>query len=160
MPSGPEHDDGPRTSRYRPDTMTRSRLILRLLLAAAFAAAGVAHLVAPDPFVGITPGWVPRPRAVIAWTGIAEIAGAAGLLVPRLRRAAAWALAAYAVCVFPANVNHAWMDLVATGQAGRPPLPLAYHAPRLAAQPVIVWWCLFAGAIVDWPFRRRAGAAR
>jgi hypothetical protein len=32
----------------------------------------------------------------------------------------------------------------------------AYHAPRLAFQPVFVWWALFAGDLVDWPWRGRS----
>ena len=36
-----------------------------------------------------------------------------------------------------------------------PPLPDSwwYHAPRLALQPVLVWWALFAGGVADWPLR-------
>ena len=29
-----------------------------------------------------------------------------------------------------------------------------YHAPRLAFQPVLVWWALFCSRVIDWPFRR------
>ena len=60
-------------------------------------------------------------------------------------------LALYAVCVFPANVHHA-LDHVAV--AGLPS-SWWYHAPRLLFQPVFVWWALWAGEVVDWPFRRR-----
>ena len=123
---------------------------LRWLLAAAFAFAGYAHIANPAPFLAITPGWVPFAEDVIFWTGVAEILGALGLLVPRTRRAAGWALTAYTVAVYPANLVHALNDL--ESGAG---LPLAYHLPRLAFQPVIVWWCLFAGGVIDWPFRGR-----
>lgn len=119
--------------------MLRSRSILRLLLATAFAAAGFAHLAMPEPFLAITPRWVPMPDHVVAWTGITEIAGAGGLLIPRFRRAAAWGLAAYTVCVFPANVSHAWIDLIAPETAARFALPSANHIQRLLVQPVIVW---------------------
>jgi hypothetical protein len=27
-----------------------------------------------------------------------------------------------------------------------------YHAPRLALQPVLVWWALFCSGIINWPF--------
>ena len=47
-----------------------ARLVLRLILAAAYFAAGVLHLAAPAPFLSITPGWVPWPQAVIAATYI------------------------------------------------------------------------------------------
>lgn len=119
------------------------------MLAAVYLAAGILHLTLPAPFLAITPGWVPEPTLVIAATGLCELAGAVGLLIPRLRRAAGIGLALYAVCVFPANVKHA-LD-------GVPAVPLGwwYHAPRLALQPVLVWWALFAGGVISWPFRTR-----
>ena len=37
-----------------------------------------------------------------------------------------------------------------------PPLPDGwwYHGPRLAFQPVLIWWALFCSNVIDWPFRR------
>ena len=100
--------------------------------------------------VRIVPAWVPAPHAVVIVTGLCEIAGAIALVTQRWRRAAGWALAAYAVCVYPANVQHAIIDLGhGTG------LSLWYHLPRLLLQPVIVWWALWATGITDWPFRRQ-----
>ncbi len=131
------------------------RTTLRWLLAAIFLAAGVLHVFVPGPFLGITPAWVPLAPTVILLTGLAEIAGAVGLMIPRLRRAAGIGLALYAVCVFPANVQHAINDL---GLA-HPHLGWAYHGPRLLFQPVIVWWALWAAQVIDWPFRRRVQAA-
>ena len=125
------------------------RTVLRWLLALAFAYAGYAHIASPRGFLAITPDWVPFAPEVIFLTGICELLGALGLLIPQTRRWAGWALAAYTVCVYPANINHAIMDLSSgTG------LSLAYHLPRLLFQPVIVWWCLYAAEITDWPFRR------
>ena len=69
--------------------------------------------------------------------------GAAALVTHRWRRAAGWALAAYALCVWPANAHHAIIDLSrGTG------LPIWYHAPRLALQPAIIWWALWASGAV------------
>ena len=131
------------------------RTIARYLLIVFYAVAGAAHLIVTDAMVRITPGWVPMPHAIVVATGLCELAGAAALLTPRYRRAAGWAFAAYAVCVYPANVNHAVHDLgLGTG------LPLAYHGPRLLLQPVIVWWALWATRIVDWPFGRGATRRR
>ena len=128
-----------------------SRLILRFVLAAAYFGAGIAHLRLPAAFLSITPDWVPQPELVIATTGVAEILGATALVaVPSLRRAAAVCLALYAVCVFPANVKHAVDAVAAYGLSAWWP----YHAPRLALQPIIVWWALFAGGLTAWPFGR------
>ena len=135
------------------------RRLVRWVLAALYAVAAVAHLVAPAPFVGIVPGWVPWPGAVVALTGVAEGLGAMALAQPwsaRLRRAGAVGLALYALCVWPANVNHLLIDLARTDGGG---LPLAYHLPRLIAQPLLIWAALWAGEVLDWPFRRRARPA-
>ena len=134
-------------------TRTRERLrdILMWVLAAIFLAAGAIHLAYPAPFVRITPDWVPYKAAVIAITGICEIAGAIALPIPRLRRLAGIMLALYTVCVYPANVKHA----IDTLSGAMPGPGWGYHAPRLLFQPVIVWWSLFAGRVIDWPFRGR-----
>lgn len=132
------------------------RTVLRILLAAAYLVAGVLHIRSPAAFLAITPGWVPFPEQVIFWTGVAEIAGAIGLMVPpRLigwaRPAAAIGLALYALCVWPANINHAVNNIAVGGDT----LGWGYHGPRLILQPVIIWWALWAGEVIDWPFRRR-----
>lgn len=135
--------------------MIPARAGFRVLLALAYGAAGVAHLRAPAGFLAITPDWVPAPALVIAVTGWCEITGAVGLLVPRLRWWAGVALAAYAVCVFPANIKHA-VDAVPIGGVVFGP---DYHVPRLLLQPMLVWWALWAGGVTDWPWRRRPRAA-
>lgn len=132
-------------------TLATPRAIARWLLLLVYLGAGIVHLRSPEGFLPIVPDWVPLPRQTVLATGVAEILGAIGLLVPPLRRAAGWALAAYAVCVFPANIKHAVDGVVVGGVA----LGWGYHLPRLLFQPVIVWWALFAGGVTDWPFRNR-----
>jgi uncharacterized membrane protein len=133
---------------------------LRWLLAVFYAAAGYAHLANPASFLAIMPPWVPAPEAVVLLTGLAELAGAAGLLQPwsqPLRRAAGWGLAAYALCVWPANIQHLLLDLdKADGGAG-----MGYHIPRMAAQPLLIWLALWVSHVTDWPWRKgksKAGA--
>lgn len=124
------------------------------VLALLYGLAGILHVAAPHPFIGIVPHWVPQPALVVLLTGLAELAGAIALLQSRslaLRRAAGWGLAAYALCVWPANVQHMLLDLAKPDGEG---LPLAYHIPRLAFQPVLIWWALWAGGAIDWPWKR------
>jgi uncharacterized membrane protein len=124
-----------------------TRTILRWLLAAFYFLAGVIHLVAPAPFLAIMPAWVPAPQAVVLWTGVAEILGAIGLaqgFSRPLRQAAGWGLALYALCVWPANINHLLLDL-AKPDGG---LGLVYHGPRMLAQPVIIWLALWVGECI------------
>lgn len=132
-----------------PDMEPRPRRAARWLLAAFYALAGIGHFVFAEAMARITPGWVPAPHAVVLATGAAELLGAAGLLSRRWRVVAGWALAAYALCVWPANFVHAARDL-----GGGTGLGWWYHYPRLALQPLIVWWALWASGAV------RIGARR
>ena len=129
------------------DHETRARRIGRVSLALIYGAAGVIHLARPQPFIGIVPDWVPQPATVVALTGVAELLGAMGLLQPvspTLRRWAGWGLAAYALCVWPANFHHMQIDMARPDHG----LGLGYHIPRLLAQPLIIWWALWAGGAV------------
>ena len=129
----------------------RGRTWLRWGLAAVYALVGAVHLTAPDAMMPLMPGWVPEPRLVILGTGLCELAGAVGILIPASRRAAAIGLALYAVCVYPANLKHAIDGIHIDGI----PDSWWYHGPRLAFQPVFVWAALWAGGLIYWPFRRR-----
>ena len=119
---------------------------LRLVLGLLYGFAGYMHFVAPGPFVSITPDWVLYREMVVFWTGVAEILGAMALLQPfskRLRQAAGIGLALYAVCVWPANINHFAMDM-AREDGG---LGLIYHVPRMFAQPLVIWLAIWVGEV-------------
>lgn len=125
------------------------RKLGRWLLGTAYLAAGYLHITHPGPFQKIMPAWVPLQHETVIATGICELFGAIGLLIPRTRWWAGVMLALYALCVWPANVQHAINDLGAgTG------LGWWYHGPRQVAQPLLIWWALYAGGVIDWPFRR------
>ena len=87
---------------------------------------------------------------MILLTGLCELAGAAMLLTARWRRFAGIMLALYALCVWPANIKHAVLHIAL------PPIPDSwwYHGPRLAFQPVLIWWALYCSGAIDWPWRR------
>jgi len=135
------------------DRYVRLRTVSRVVLALLYGAAGVLHILLPGPFLGITPRWVPFPETTILLTGLAELAGAAALLQPwsrRLRVAGGWGLAAYALCVFPANINHFVLDM-AKPDGG---LGLGYHVPRMLLQPLLIWLALWVSGAL--PRRRRS----
>jgi len=120
-------------------------------MSAFYLAAGFLHLVAPAGFILIVPSIVPWPETTVLITGILEIAGAIGILTKRIRYAAGIGLAAYAICVFPANINHAISGI----QVGGLPTSWWYHAPRFFLQPVLVWWALYCAEVTDWPHRAK-----
>jgi uncharacterized membrane protein len=132
--------------------LASGRRILRWIVAALFLLDGVLHVALAPFFVRIVPPWVPEPTAVVWATGVAAFAGGAGLLSPRLRRAAGVGLALYCAGVYPANLHHAAADIGGWGWG--------YHGPRLLLQPVIAWACLWCAEVIDWPFAGRREAAR
>ena len=78
--------------------------LTRLVLAALFVVAGVAHFRAPEPFVKIVPPYLPSPYVLVYVSGIFEILGGLGILVPATRLIAGWGLIALLLAVFPANI--------------------------------------------------------
>ncbi|HEY0331891.1 MAG TPA: DoxX family protein [Rhodopseudomonas sp.] len=130
-----------------------ARAVMRWVMAVFFAAAGVLHLTAPDQLLAITPSFVPFAPQVIFVTGLCEIAGALALLTA-LRWWAGVAFALYALLVWPANIKHAFAGIELPGL----PSSWWYHGPRLALQPVIIWWALYCAEVIDWPWRGRAAA--
>lgn len=122
----------------------RRRAVALTLLAIFYSAAGYFHLATPETFIRVTPAWVWNPAAIVFLTGLYELAAVVALLIPRTRKLAGIALSLYAICVYPGNVEHAVQDLSGASTG----LGWLYHAPRLFAQPLIVWWSLYAAGVV------------
>ena len=131
--------------------LVKIRAVMRWIMMAFFAGAGYLHLTAPAELLAITPDWVPYAPQVIFVTGLLEFVSAVALVTRRLRRQAGIALALYALCVWPANIKHAFEGIDIAGL----PSSWWYHGPRLAMQPVIIWWALFCAGVIDWPFGGR-----
>lgn len=110
----------------------------RILAAVSFAAVGLLHFTQAATFVAIMPPYVPAALHLPAvyLSGVAEVAGGLGLLVPQLRRAAGWGLLLLLVAVFPANIHMA-MDGV--GLPGMPVNQTLLWA-RLPLQFVLAAW--------------------
>ncbi len=85
----------------------RARGVLRVLVAVAMVAVGIAHFLNPEPFVRIVPAALPGPYELVLLSGAVEIAGGVGLLIPRVRKVSGYGLVALYVAVFPANINMA-----------------------------------------------------
>ena len=94
------------------------RLCLRIALAAMFLVTASGHWGARRAdLIAMVPPLFPRPDLLVTITGILEIAGAIGLLIPRTARLAAACLAVLLVAMFPANVYAAQHHLSIGGQA-------------------------------------------
>lgn len=77
------------------------------LLIGAFLTSGTVHLVKPDIWEPLMPSWVPAHREVILWSGVAELACAAGLALPPTRKLAGRASAALLAAVYVGNLKMA-----------------------------------------------------
>jgi uncharacterized membrane protein len=110
----------------------------RVGLAVMFCFTAAAHFNSMRAdMVRMVPPAIPNPEFIVTFTGVCEILGAIGLLVPRTRRVAAVALVVFLVTVLPANIHAA---LSGVTLRGAPPTPLI---PRVALQLLfiaLVWW--------------------
>ena len=97
-------------------------------LAAMFVLTGIGHF-APRlraDLIAIVPPRLPAPGALVTITGLLELLGAVGLLLPVTRVAAALCLLALMLAMFPANVY-----------AARMPNPPASMTTRLSVRTVV-----------------------
>lgn len=97
-------------------------------LAALFLASGALHLVRPRLFEPIVPRVLPRRRELVLWSGVAELACGAGLLVPSTRAVAGTASAGLLVAVLPANIQMSVSFGRRAARTGRPVHRLAFLA--------------------------------
>ncbi len=84
--------------------MTRSD-VARVVLGVFFILAGLLHFVVPGYYRAMVPPYLPAPATLVAISGLAEMAGGAGLLLPRWRKAAGLGLLALLLAVLPANIE-------------------------------------------------------
>jgi uncharacterized membrane protein len=111
-----------------------------LVLAAIFyIVAGALHFIKTDAYLRIMPPYIPWHLAMVRISGVFEILGGLGLLVPPTRRAAAWGLIALLIAVFPANVYMATNPI----EAGATSIAPILRWGRLPLQVLLVWWLLW-----------------
>ena len=111
-------------------------MALKWLLAAAMVLAGVNHFAKPRVYEKMMPMWLPAHKPLVLISGVFEILGGVGLLVPATQQLAAWGLIALFIAVFPANVNMAVHNL----PLGRTPMPKWALWGRLPVQLVFIAW--------------------
>ena len=107
----------------------------RLLLGVAFIGAGINHFVIPGAYERIVP---PSMRGsaknLVIVSGVAEMAGGLGVLLPWTRRSAGLGLIALLAAVFPANLH------MARAPEEFRKIPRWALYARLPLQPLMMWW--------------------
>jgi uncharacterized membrane protein len=110
----------------------------RLGLAVMLCFTAAAHFTSMrSDLVRMVPPVVPNPELMVTFTGVCEILGAIGLLVPRTRRVAALALILFLIAVLPANIHAALSGVTLRGAPATPVMP------RVALQLlfiILIWW--------------------
>jgi uncharacterized membrane protein len=104
-------------------------------LAAMFVLTGIAHFAPPlrRDLIAIVPPRLPAPGLLVTATGVLELLGAVGLLLPATRMAAAGCLLPLMLAMFPANVYASRMPNPPTSMTTRLPLRIATEIVFLAA---------------------------
>ncbi|HEY0966142.1 MAG TPA: DoxX family protein [Opitutaceae bacterium] len=118
--------------------MNAARTALRWILVAFFAAAGFNHFRDPALYLGMMPPWLPWPDLLQRIAGIAEMAGAVGLALPPLRRAAGVGLILLLIAIFPANLHVAMQGQMPGFDL--PPIVLWLRLPFQLVFIAAVWW--------------------
>src|SRR4029453_4549265 len=109
----------------------------RVALATMFLFTAISHF-APmkKDLIAMVPPALPRPDVLVFVTGLAEVAGAVGLLIPQTRLLAAYGLILLLLALLPANIS-------ATRRAqllrGRRATPLWLRVPMQALFVVWLW---------------------
>lgn len=110
----------------------------RYALAVMFTFTATAHFNRmKHDLARMIPAYFPQPLLLVYVTGVLELAGAIGLLLPQFRRLAAICLIALLVCMFVANINAAQKGVTLRG---KPPTALWLRAPMQVFFMVLLWW--------------------
>ncbi|MEV0632771.1 DoxX family protein [Nonomuraea wenchangensis] len=112
-------------------------VMLVMTAGAHFVPASVTFMPNHADMVAMVPPFVPFPALVVILTGVLELAGAAGLVLERTRRAAGICLALLFVAMLPANVHAALSDVTLGGE---PATPLWQRVPEQVLYIAIALW--------------------
>ena len=110
--------------------------MLRVLLAIFFVVGGILHFVKTPLYLQIMPPYLPYHLALVYISGVCEILGGIGVLLPPIRRFAGYGLIALSIAVLPANIQMAVNYIHAEGLSVASQLLLL----RLPLQAVIILW--------------------
>ena len=110
----------------------------RAVLGVTFLFAGALHFLKPRPYLAMMPRYLPAHRELVYASGVAEMAGGAGVLAGRKR--AGWWLIATLLAIFPANVE------MAVHAERFKPFPPAALWGRLPLQAVLIAWAWLTAA--------------
>lgn len=92
------------TANHEPDMTPMLKRLGLIVVCLWFLFGGVAHFALTEMEMRIVPPAIPWPRAAVLISGVFELLGALGILIPATRRAAGIGLFLLTIAVTPANV--------------------------------------------------------
>jgi uncharacterized membrane protein len=113
----------------------------RIATGLTFIFTGLTHFLMPDKYLEMMPPFIPAPLTMVYVSGIFEILGGLGFILPSTKNLAAYGLIALLIAVFPANIYVALNNV----QLGGFMSYSFYQWLRLPLQIVLigwVWWCV------------------
>ena len=113
----------------------------RIAMASMLLLTGIAHFTSTDLMVEMMPDAVPMKREMVYFTGVCELAGAAGLIWNRTSRLAAIMMIIFFVAVLPANIAGSLKQVNLGGMEYGP----AYLLFRVPLQIFLIWWAYYFG---------------
>ena len=115
--------------------------ITRIVLSALFLFAGIAHFKTPEAFARIVPPYLPAPYVLVYLSGIFEVLGGLGILLPSTRWLAGWGLIALLIAVFPANIYMATGGIKIGGFPSQPWMAWARLPLQFVLIGLVYWSC-------------------
>src|SRR5262245_24379031 len=85
--------------------MSRAKQVLLWVMAIFYVLAGVNHFRDPGFYMPMMPPYLPAHAALVFLSGVAGVVSGVAVLLPPLRRLAAWGIIALLIAIFPANLH-------------------------------------------------------
>ena len=116
-------------------------LVGRAAMAAMLLLTGIAHFTSTDVMVEMMPDAIPLKREMVYFTGVCELAAAAGLIWSKTSRLAAILLIIFFIAVLPANVAGSLKQVNLGGME----YGAIYLLLRIPLQVFFIWWVYYFG---------------
>jgi uncharacterized membrane protein len=109
-----------------------------------FLVTGSLHFITPKSFEAIVPPYLPAAATLVAVSGVFELLGGIGMMVPPARKLAGFGLIALLLAVFPANM---YMATDSAKFASVAPAWVWYA--RLPIQAFLIYWVYKSAIATD-----------
>ncbi len=107
------------------------------VMALMYVVAGLFHFIKPKAYLRIMPRFLPYPKALVFWSGVAEVILGIGLVFPLTRNASILGIITMLVVFLLVHFN------MLRGKKEAAGVPKWILILRIPIQFVLIWWALF-----------------